>query len=354
MTLGAIIAWGIVVVVLVVGVVFIVKQLARKQKEEAVSSILLTVGIDLIVTSFGTFDDKIFALLTNHEIENNIVQLVTGGILVAAGLLLVFHTKHKLYILNINGMFQDRRIDHHHKDVGLTPFQFKEKEIDFVRLYKNGINQVSAHDVIEEIEHKVFAFKMESKDKKRGYTGIASIPFTMMAGKFFEREKIDEFFEYDKKKQAYYELKSKERYPKLKLQVKDPFTDLTIKNCDELVVAISITAQIQDHQLSQFCCPHIHLTVPKPEDNRIQSKTQLQDYVNTAYTILDDAGTKCPKLKTIHLVISSQSCFVFELGKLIDDNRMKKIICYHYQAQSTPNYPWGICINGTDKGKWIS
>ncbi|WCN36487.1 SAVED domain-containing protein [Aneurinibacillus uraniidurans] len=349
-------ALTIIFFILLIGGIFFVKHMINMQSEQAVADFIMTVGIELIVTSFGTFDDKVFAFLSHNEVQNNLVQLGTGGVLFLIGLFLMFHVKNKMYIMNINGMFHQRKIENHHKDVGMNSFQFKEKEIDFVRQYGRGVNEHISNDIVEEIEQKVNAFKMESKDKKRGYTGVASIPFVMMAGKFFERERMDEYFEYNKFEQTYYQLIKKpfrKSYPQLTTQVQDPFASIDASTCDEVVVAISLTAQISDEQLSQFNCPCIHLAVSGSTDNLIIYKEQLQEYVNTAYNLLMKVDRKLPKLQNIHLVISGQSCFAFELGKLIDDNRMKAIVNYQYNVQSTPKYPWGIVLNGQRKGQFI-
>ncbi|MBO2945653.1 SAVED domain-containing protein [Paenibacillus sp. F411] len=356
MTINIVLAICGLLIILLVGVIFFVKHLANKQREEAVADTVMTIGGELIVTSFGTFDDKVFAFLNHTEVQNNIVQLVTGGLLFIIGLFLMFHVKNKMYILNINGMFHERRIENHHKDVGLNQFQFKEKEIDFVRLFKKGVNLEIAKDIIEEIEQKTNSFKLESRDKKRGYTGVASIPFVMMAGKYFERERMDEYFEYNKMEQTYYQLEKKpfgKNFPKLKPNVQDPFASINAVNCDEIVVAVSLTAPVLDQQLSQFTCPHIHLAVASPKDNLIVYKEQLRDYVKTTYELLNEANQKLPYLKKIHFIVSGQSCFAFEMGKLIDDNRMKAVINYQYNAQSNPQYPWGIHINTEQKGTFV-
>lgn len=356
MTIGIALAVGCIIIILLIGGIFVVKHLANKQREEAVADTVITVGVELIVTSFGTFDDKVFAFLSHNEVQNNIVQLVTGGVLFIIGLFLMFHVKNKMYILNINGMFHERRIENHHKDVGLNQFQFKEKEIDLVRLFKKGINLEVAIDIVEEIQQKINSFKLESRDKKRGYTGVASIPFVMMAGKYFERERMDEYFEYNKMEQTYYQLEKKpfgKRFPKLQLQVRAPFAQINASTCDELVVAISLTTPILDHQLSQFTCPYIHLAVSSPKDNLIVYKEQLIEYVNRTYDMLNEANQKLPNLKKIHFIVSGQSSFAFKVGQLIDDNRMKVVINYQYNAQSTPQYPWGIQINGEQKGTFV-
>lgn len=340
-------------VVLVIGIVFVVRHFKSHQREEGIAGFIIMFGSEILATSFGTLDDKIFAFFSHQEVGTNYAQVISGFILIGIGIFLMYHSRNKMYILNLNGMFHDRRIDNHHKEVGLGSFQFKEKEVDFVRLYNKTMNSDVAREIIEEIKHKVEVFKQESKDKKRGYTGIASLPFVLLAGKYFERSVMHDYFEYDKFKQVYYRLSSKNRFPKLNLSLNDAITSLQSTQCEEIAIAISITASINNNQLVQFACPKIHLTVPNPDDNLIKHKEQLDSYVKKTHDILKEAHGTLSNLKKIHLIISSQSCFAFNLGQLIEDTRMPIVISYQYSAQSSTKYPWGIIINGTQKGDFV-
>ncbi|SFB62816.1 hypothetical protein SAMN05216312_1237 [Cohnella sp. OV330] len=353
MTIGNIITLGIMAFVLIVGIIFMVSHFKNHQREEGIADLIIMFGTEVISTSFGTLDDKIFAFLSNQNVDTNYAQLISGFILIGIGLFLMMHSRNKMYILNLNGMFHDRRIDNHHKEVGLSPFQFKEKEVDFVRLYKKAMTSEVAGEIVEEIKHKVEVYKQESKDKKRGYTGIASIPFVLIAGKYFERSVMNEYFEYDKFQQVYYRLTSKSRFPRLTLTQNNAITRLQSTQCEEIAIAISITASISSEQLTQFTCPHIYLSVSNPDDNLIKYKEQLLSYVKATHDVLKDTHGKLSHLKKIHLIISSQSCFAFELGQLIDDTRMPVVISYQYNAQSSPKYPWGIIINGNRKGNFV-
>ncbi|PAK38588.1 hypothetical protein, partial [Priestia megaterium] len=71
----------IAAIVLVVGVIFIIKHFNQRRREEALSDLLITVGIEMMISSFGMFDDKIFAYLNHTEVENNYVQLGVGAVL---------------------------------------------------------------------------------------------------------------------------------------------------------------------------------------------------------------------------------------------------------------------------------
>ncbi|KRF46334.1 hypothetical protein ASG98_17310 [Bacillus sp. Soil531] len=342
----------IAAIVLVVGVIFTIKHFNQRRREEALSDLLITVGIEMMISSFGMLDDKIFAYLNHTEVENNYVQLGVGAVLFLSGVAFYFYVKNRLYILNINGYY-DKRIEQHHQDLNLSSFEFKEREIDFIRLFRKGINDTVFGEIQEIISEKMSVFKAESRDKSRAYTGIAPIPFIFLSGKLFERENIDKYFEYDKFNQTYYALtpcrKKRKPYPIL-----EPTTPINSDNStEEIVIAISLTQQILDTDLNQFLCPIIHLAVSQPNDNIIKYTDQLETYTQTIYNLLINIRNDFSSLKKVHLVYSGQSCLVFEVGKLIDDQRMVEITNYHYKQQNNPSYPWGIVLNGDRKGTYI-
>ncbi len=357
--------------ILIVGIVFIVKRFAGNKKEEGFSTILLTAGLELIVTSFGTIQDKILPIVTllkvsvnAQEASNiidsasqvNVVQLITGFVLLIAGAGLYYYTKNKIYVLNINGYF-DKRIENHHKDLGLSAFEFKEREIDFIRTFNKGISDEISNDIIEEIKSKVEPFKNESKEFKRGYTGIAPIPFIMLAGTLMKKEKINEYYEYDKKEtQKYYKLTKgrgifRKKYQPLKL-----VTDINSINIgvNEVVVAVTVTSDITDADLAQFNGKEVvKLAIAVTCDNAIRYKEQLREYTCSVYDTIEQLGKLVKGLRKIHLVYSGQSCLALEIGKVIDDNRMPQIINYQYKNQAVNRYPWGIIMNGDCKGEYV-
>src|SRR5690625_4971823 len=75
------------------------KYFRNKKKDEAVSKILITAGLGLIINSFGSFDDKLFDLLTNTTTETNYIQLIVGSALLTIGIAFTFYIKNKLYII---------------------------------------------------------------------------------------------------------------------------------------------------------------------------------------------------------------------------------------------------------------
>lgn len=342
------------VLVLLGGIIAVIRHLSRKQKEEAFSDILIAGGFELIITSFGTFDDKLFAFLSGTQSNTNYVQLGVGLILLFGGIFFFFYVKNKLYILNINGYF-DKRVEQHHQDLGLNAFQFKERDIDIIRIFQKGIDVEVAQDIQEELKNKIPTFITESQDKSRAYTGIAPIPFIFVAGKMFAREKIDKYFEYNKFEQAYYELSftKKRRKPYDPLNPVIALSSIPVNSTEDVVLAISISQQIPNADLAQFSYPVVHLAIPNPTDNAIKYLNQLKEYSTSVYDNLIAIGNHFPNVKRIHLTYAGQSCLAFEVGQLLDDLRNKEVIAYWYDTQNTPRYPWGIVINGQRKGTYI-
>ncbi len=355
----------VAIVIAVVGAIFAVRQFINQNKEQGVAAVLVTTGISLIVGSFGSVWDKIIQIIsilknsqttkesiqiTKEMSEANILQLIVGVVLLAVGIYFWHYVKNKIFILNINGYY-DKRIEGQNKDLGLGTFEFKEREIDFIRIFKKGIKPSSAKEIGHMIEEKTISFKNESKEFKRGYTGIAPIPFVALAGTYLQRERIDHYFEFDKiNTEKFYELKEGNGYSSLELE-----TDLNnlTPTVEEVVLAISVTKEIADVHLTQFSgLDIIKLSVDTPEDNKIRFTNQVVEYANTIMQTIEDIGKEMP-LKKVHLVCSSQSCLALEIGKRVDNQRMAQVICYFFDMQKETKYPWGIVINGADKGKYI-
>ncbi|WIG25103.1 SAVED domain-containing protein [Bacillus toyonensis] len=355
----------LVIAIIGIGAFFAIKQFVSQNKEQGISSLLITTGLSLIVGSFGSFWDKpiqILSILKNSKTakesiditkemsEPNVLQLIAGAILMIVGIYFWQYIKNKIFILNINGYY-DKRIEGHNRDLGLGTFEFKEREIDFVQTYKKGIKPTTTKDIANMLKEKVTSFKDESKEFKRGYTGIAPIPFIALAGTHLQREKIDHYFEFDKvDTEKFYELTEGNDYSPL--EVKTNLNNLN-PNATEVVLSVSVTKEITDAQLTQFQgIDVVKLEVDTPEDNKIRYTNQVKEYANTIMNTIEEIGAKMPLTK-VHLVCSSQSCLALEIGKRIDNQRMAQVICYFFDNQQPKKYPWGIVINGNEKGKYI-
>lgn len=358
----------ILIAIVICGTIYVGFKFINGKKNESFVGTVFTAGASFISIASGDWQDtlvKIVAIINNRNDINELVEdfnlyyFFFGVFLTIVAIILNCYSKRKVCVLNING-YMRQRIETYFKKKKDVINDFREREINFVNIYKkifcNKFDKESCECILEQIEEQVNAFKNETIEGKRGYTGIAPIPFIMYAGTFLEREEIDEYYEFDKiDKKDYYKLEHKKnkKYPKLNLKTKLEEIDVNKSN---LVIAVSITRNITDTQLKQFDeeCNIIKLEVDKPYDNTIRYKEQLNEYVNSIFDIIEKISQKLNNIKTVNIVCSSQSCLALELGKRsVDSTRIPEIISYQFENQSDIKYPWGIVINGKNKGKLI-
>lgn len=352
-------------------IIFVLLMLWKifKKKDENISNIaFFTLGSTLILNAGGDKLDwmlKCIAITKNREYAFEMTQdfkwqyFILGIILIIISIWLTCYKRKKVKILNINGYFKRNLDEYIEKNKDLSK-NIREYEINIIdiynRLFKDNLDNESYQCIIGKIQEDVKSFKNLSESGKKGYTGIAPIPFIMYAGTFLGRQKFDEYYEFDKKeKHTYYKLKDKKLniYPKLK--VKQEIKDLD-KNKKDVVIAISITSQITNEQLIQFNekCNIVNIGIEHPCDNAIKSKKQLIEYTNIIFDTIQNIFEMFGKIENVHIVCSSQSCLAIEMGKRsIDDTRLPQMIIYQFEAQNGVKYPWGIKINGREKGKLI-
>lgn len=342
--------WTIITaVILVIGFITLLATAKKKKIEVGFASNFITVGLALISQSFGTLSGDFFAFLSGESSSTNILQLITGVLLIGVGIWMSFYIQNKLSILNLLG-FKERRIEEHRESLGLNQFEYKEREID-LRYFGTSMNQNRFVEATELIKEKVESFCSENKDVKRGYTGTAPIPLTMYAGACYKGGPTTEFYEYNRSDNTYHKLTSvkKRRYSRKKeyppLTLKQPLSDFENTSSKEVVLGVSLTMEITEAQVSQFNSPFIHLSIDQPVANVIQYTEQLQEYVDVVFDTIRDIS-RMPNINKIHLVMSCQSCLPYVLGKqLATESYMQEVIIYHFINGNDPKYPWGISFN---------
>lgn len=344
-----------------------IKSFISGKKDEASSSLFIVSGIKLVLSSFGTVQSWIKELIvlvrysqsvdSSIRISNEIgrpdsVQLIFGILFVGLGIYFFRYNKHRIYILNLNGYFPNR-VEDRFRDLKLGRFEFKEREVDFIDTKKAEMTAARSDEIVSFIERNVTSFCEQSHDFQIGYTGIAHIPFLAIAGTHLKRMIIDQYYEFDKKIAERFNRLEKRKRRFLQLKVcKD---ERSFDSCPEsAVIAVSTTTPITDSQLSQFNDSGIiRLSIEKPKDNSIVYQNQLLNYRNIVIRTIEELPQKHPSVKRVHLLCSTQSCLVLEIGKAIEDYRNIQVVVYHFDAQTDPKYPWGLVINGSDKGMFI-
>ena len=355
----------ILVLALVITGYFVVNGFRKKKKEQGFAKSMISMGFGLIPTSFGgNWGDKLFSLASGFILKTpssevlqqidqtsqlNLAQLVVGIVLLGLGIFFNIHVRRKYYILNIDMI--GRRIDNYENSAGLSHFDYKEYVIDIKRECQGVMTSDTAKDIHKIIEENMKAFRERTAQLKRGYTGVSPIPFVMLAGTYFSREYVNEYYEFDKHSEVYVSLTAeKKHFPKLKRRTN---LDNLDQNATEVVLAISLTKQIDSVDTEQFQLPIVHLSVDKPGDNVITSKVQLREYRQTVYDTIMELQNKLLRVTKMHLLYSGQSCLAFEMGKFfneLDSNRISEVISYQYSRQLQPRYHWSLNINGQSKG----
>lgn len=354
----------IVVVSIIVG--FTVAKIFNTEKEQNISSILISTGVALIISSFATTSDKIIDIV-NHLIgssdlvsSNNYVSMICGFILISIGIYCKKNIKDRFFVLNF--LSKDKRVISEIstvKELKLSDFKLREQTIDVVRMFKDGSNITPSlnKDIIEEIEEKATCFINQSKDFDRGFTGMGAIPYSILLGTYLSAIEVNEYFEYNSNKQKYYTLEGKRKFwSNVDYQQLNVSIPLAKPQDNEVVVALSISYPVEDSDLIQFNGKYtIKIGVATPKDNKIISKEQLNNYVEKIITTLEGLKSQYTNLDTIHLVGAIPSCLSIELGRRISlrRNRLLKIISYQYMGSNTPRYIWGLVITETNKGKLI-
>lgn len=359
MTLNSVIA--IVLIVIAAAVYFI--NMFRGKEENSVSNTLIFTGVPLILSGVPAISDAviygIFQLLSLQAPANEggyFFRAIIGLILVVLGLALKLNLKKRIYVLNMYGIVAQKDIDEPKAlaDLKLAEHKVKEQIIDFVQLFDGGtaINPESNKAICKQIENATARFSAKATEQKKTcFTGMAPIPYTVYAGTFLEAAKIGRYFEYNARDGKYYSLKSRKKGDWETLNVTFPQNpDASV--CD-IVLAISISHQVRDADLSQFSTDIVHLALNTPKDNVITDIKQLEEYKSKMDDVIQNQlTTKYPNLRTIHIAASIPSCVSVELGKIIGmrTNRMVDIVVHHYISSNTPHYVFGLHVNGSKKG----
>ncbi len=355
-------------VILFILLAFVVLRIKNANKEQTTGGMLIGTGLGLISSSFSNLTDKIFNLgvtvftgtNTVNASEVNLISLICGFILTLLGIYYSKNIRDRFFLLNI--LSKDRRLISDKKtvkDLNISDFKLREHQIDVVRMFNdaNNITQSSCKYIVEEIEEKTKNFTNQGNDFKKAFTGMFSIPFTILAGTYLSATEIDEYFEYNRNISKYYSLKPKKWYNK-----KSSYPDLNITTqsantqSKEIVVAVSITKNITDGDLVQFRGKDtLKIGLQNPEDNVIEFREQLGEYAKLIVDTIEDLKTIYPILETVHLVGAIPSCLSIELGRKIslNSNRLPMIISYHFKFGNTPKYNFGIIVTEKDKGKLI-
>ncbi len=363
---GAYLIAAFIIVLLISVILYLIKRKFSNDPATSVSDLMITTGISLVGSTFTIpsvkncilrfyyEEQKIMEFLASNSEKSistepeTIMAIICGFALIGLGLYYHHSIRDRIFILNMLGISAQIEISekNHIKELNLPDFKVKENIIDFVDLFQNGKMTPNKNSIIvEKIKKKCNDFRNRSMDTDACFTSMSPVPYTMLAGTFLSASNIKRYFEYVNKKKCFIELshkKDKKDFPELQIDYQTSRKD----DSTEIVLALSITFPVQDIDLAQFNCDIVRIELDSPKDNVITRMDQLEKYCNYVITKIETMRTKYDKLNTVHLVASVPSCFSEKLGELLKtkENRLPKIIAYHFAHTNQPKYPFGIVV----------
>lgn len=323
--------------------------------DKPVSDVLIVAGAELILANISSFSDKVIQFLYTllqlpEPLSESSIQpgwlLGLGAVMLILGIMVkIIDSSIPYVILNMPGTIHHTKDDGMQKSLNATKCEEIEVSTAGSQSEMQKLPQSKLNGILKDIELQMNRFNRE-KGKKRCFTGMAPIPFIIYAGTKHEGNDIKHYIEFDKSTQKYVKLNNDKSYPQLIV----PKTDCS-SSVSEIVVSVSTTVRITEADTKQFNLPILNITLDKPKDNAIFSKKQLNDYVNRTVTAISEL-CKNNDISTIHLLLATQPCFAYALGKsfITMQNRIPQIISYHYIA---PSYSVGIIVNGKSRGNIV-
>ena len=356
----------VVILVAIIAVLGIV-QLFKEKSDNDISNVMLQTGVALLLSGIPSIAElmiSLAAVLFSKEIPetgNTYVFMAVGFILILLSLIVRVKLKERIYVLNMLGIRKKEiSSDKAKQDLKIADYKLKEQVLDIIPVFNDGTNMDEKANsyIVKQVRDDAEKFAVKSKESGGCFTGMAPIPYTIFAGTFLGEADVNRYFEFNRNAgETYYELKKRRIFQRRK------WKDLEIINCEaaenatEIVLAISITHNVMDADLSQFAGMDIvRVGLSAPKDNVIEFQEQLMEYKKVIHDCLDTKLRECfPNLKTVHLVASIPSCMSIEIGKIIGmgTNRMMDIIVYHYIHSNTIKYPFGVYVSGSRKGTFV-
>lgn len=366
-------------ILIAINVMFVVVmgiKLFFAENENDISKTLIMTGSALVCVQIDSWEGLLVRWIAQKasiqltEYNNSNLSIVVGAILIFLGVIMYGKLRERIYVLNMLGI-QKKEISSEKakKDLKIADYKLKEQVLDIMPVFGDGteVDERANCYIVEQIYEDVQKFAIKSKEFGGVFTGMAPIPYTVLAGTFLGEADVNRYFEFNRNEgETYYELKKygwgyfKGMFFKRRLKPWDVL-ECVVQEKDEsvkeIILAISITHNIEDSDLKQFQgLKVVRMNISTPKDNLIEFYEQLNEYKKTIHECVDVKLREWfPNLEKVHLVASIPSCVSIEIGKIIGmgRNRVMDIIVYHYIYSSSNRYPFGVYVSGNNKGTLV-
>ncbi|WP_420429600.1 SAVED domain-containing protein [Kordiimonas sp.] len=179
---------------------------------------------------------------------------------------------------------------------------------------------------------------VDKKDVTVIYGGLASVPFTFLAGYLIDDDNEVEVMDWDRFKGKWFHIKAKGREAR----------EAAISGveeagaADEVVVALSISYKADLLALAKVFpeFPLVHMDSGDYQPNNHWDREQQDRWADQFVTLMRAlAGAR-----KIHLTIAAQNSVVFTLGRNFDRRNSPAINLYQYERDEDPAYPWAVAV----------
>lgn len=355
----------IVILVAIMSIIIlylVYKWINDRKKSNNLSDTLILTGIGLITNSFSGWFELLYQGFIDPEyvVSNNILSLVTGFVILSLGIWSKSYFRKRLYVMNMFGPSKKRIRDRLVlKELGYDDLIITEREIDVVRMHESDKRNMylSLKAIQDEIEEKVKTYIDESKETQRAFTGMSPTPITCLAGTYFLQHEVNIYLEYDRNDKMYKKIKKEKYFNQNKCRSYEELKRIdsleSVKDISEIIISISTTSKIQLNDMRQFeNLPVLSFYSESSQDNSLYNYDQIMEYATTVCNSIEEVK-ESHNIQRIHLLIASQSALVLEIGRLIgmNENRYPEVVVYHYKHSGTFSYPYGLIVNGKNKGQ---
>lgn len=191
--------------------------------------------------------------------------------------------------------------------------------------------------------------KTQSLKWRCAYYGIAHTPLIFRMGfKFGNSKNVMLLHRKRGERNSFFEELTHENECN-NLNIDEPFHFV---QSDELIVSISTTSEITEHNLEVFNYSKKHVVMFSSENKGYDAIMSYETATSFIQTITGRVGSLVEKynIKTIHMVISSSVAFTFLLGQSFNNNRFPEVIVYHFEGGE---YYWGINMRKSPQSAFV-
>ena len=252
----------IIIVSLFIAVNLFSKMLSARlgNNDTKLANFVMSTGISLVLSALITHAEFTFGILAKladvpaPAMSVSWITLFVGLLMLGIGVYLRKELKDKIFVLNMYGITpRDVSEQKAIKELRLSDFKLKEQIINIIPLlHARDANTEINHIICGLIKAEALKFVNRAEGQACCFTGMAPIPYTVLAGTYLASADLHKYFEFDKHNGGeFYEVKKYCRWKWQSIYKRKSWAHLSVNwphaeesNATEIVIAISILITI--------------------------------------------------------------------------------------------------------------